>query len=82
MRKTALWKCLLVTAIFLSAAPLTAQAAADGQQNAAQNGAADSWVTYEGSRYRVREDGSRYESAWFSVISAGNLPSSKPTALW
>lgn len=42
----------------------------------------DNWVTYEGSRYRVKEDGTRYENAWFSVTSTPTLPSSSASTLW
>ncbi len=42
----------------------------------------DNWVTYEGSRYRVREDGSRYENQWFSITTKPSNPNGKPSTLW
>ncbi|MCD7992560.1 MAG: hypothetical protein LUK37_12635 [Clostridia bacterium] len=40
------------------------------------------WVNAGGDRYRVKEDGSRYENEWFSVTSNPSLPSGKPTMAW
>ncbi|MFR3754404.1 MAG: hypothetical protein ACLTW9_22930 [Enterocloster sp.] len=35
-----------------------------------------------GDRYRVKEDGTRYENEWFSVTSNPSLPSGKPSTDW
>lgn len=42
----------------------------------------DNWVSYDGARYRMRADGSRYEDEWFSITSTPALPSGKPTDTW
>ena len=42
----------------------------------------NNWVSYQGGRYRVKEDGSRYENEWFSITSTPTLPSSKPSTTW
>ena len=42
----------------------------------------DNWVNKDGARYRIKEDGSRYENEWFSVTSKPNLPSGKPSTAW
>ena len=42
----------------------------------------DNWVSFEGSRYRVKADGSRYENEWFSITNDPTLPSSKASTLW
>ena len=112
MKRRDILKYLPVTAIFLLAAPFTAQAATGWQQDGNQNWTyveddkkltnqwvpwsdgtlryvggnglivTNNWVTYEGSRYRVKEDGTRYENAWFSVTSTPTLPSSSASTLW
>ena len=42
----------------------------------------NNWVNAGGDRYRVKEDGSRYENEWFSVTSNPSLPSGKPSTAW
>lgn len=42
----------------------------------------NNWVNAGGDRYRVKEDGSRYENEWFSVTSNPSLPSGKPYTAW
>lgn len=42
----------------------------------------NNWVNVEGERYRIKEDGSRYENEWFSVTSNPSLPSGKPSTVW
>ena len=42
----------------------------------------DNWVNFENKRYRVKEDGTRYEDYWFSITSIPSLPSAKPVTSW
>lgn len=42
----------------------------------------DNWVNFENKRYRVKEDGTRYEDHWFSITSIPSLPSAKPVTSW
>lgn len=42
----------------------------------------NSWVDSGDGRYRLKEDGTRYENQWFSTTSNPALPSSKPVTNW
>lgn len=42
----------------------------------------NNWVSYQGGRYRVKEDGTRYENQWFSITSVPNNPNSRPSTAW
>ena len=42
----------------------------------------NSWVDSGDGRYRLKEDGTRYENQWFSTTSTPALPSSKPVTNW
>lgn len=42
----------------------------------------DNWVNFGDKRYRVKEDGARYEDQWFNIMSSPALPSAKPVTNW
>lgn len=42
----------------------------------------NNWVNSGDGRYRLKEDGTRYENQWFSTTSNPALPSSKPVTNW
>ena len=42
----------------------------------------NNWVSYQGGRYRVKEDGSPYVNQWFSITSVPNNPNSRPSTTW
>lgn len=42
----------------------------------------NNWVNSGDGRYRLKEDGTRYENQWFSITSNPTLPSSKPVTSW
>lgn len=42
----------------------------------------NNWVNFEGVRYRVKEDGTRYENEWFNITTNPTLPSGKPFMDW
>lgn len=42
----------------------------------------NSWINFEGRQYYVKEDGSRYENAWFSFDSVPDSPLAKVNTTW
>lgn len=44
--------------------------------------AAEKWENQDGARYRIKEDGTRYTSEWFSVTSTPAQPSGKSSVTW
>lgn len=44
--------------------------------------AVNRWINFEDKRYYVREDGTRYENAWFSIDSVPKNPLTKVTTTW
>lgn len=43
---------------------------------------ADKWETIQGTRYRIKEDGTRYENEWFSITNDPTQPSGRQSTNW